>query len=74
MKTYRNLYNQLTSYENLEKAFRKARKGKSSKQYVIEFESNLKENLTLLKCELENFTYNPKIGRASCRERVCQYV
>src|SRR3989338_1515549 len=60
MKTYNNLYSQLISYENLEKAFKKARIGKSSKPYVIEFEKNLKENLTSLRNELENFTYIPK--------------
>lgn len=60
MKTYRNLYNKLVSYENLEKAFKKAKKGKTSKLYVIEFEKNLKENLNFLKSELETFTYAPK--------------
>ncbi len=60
MKTYNNLYFQLISYENLEKAFKKARKGKSLKGYVIEFEKNLKENLNSLKNELGDFTYKPK--------------
>ncbi len=59
MKTYRNLYPQLCSYENLELAFSKARKKKITKQYVIDFESNLEENLTELKHELETFTYAP---------------
>jgi retron-type reverse transcriptase len=59
MKTYRTLYPQLCSYENLELAFRKARKKKTTKQYVIDFESNLKENLNQLKHELETFTYTP---------------
>nr|AQS29696.1 hypothetical protein [uncultured archaeon] len=59
MKTYRNLYNQLYSYENLELAFRRARKRKTSKPYVIEFEKDLYDNLLKLKCELENFTYSP---------------
>src|SRR3989338_2047049 len=60
MRTYKNLYQKLTSYENLEKAFRKARKGKSSKPYVIDFEKNLKENLISLQFELEGLTYAPK--------------
>ena len=60
MKTYNNLYQQLVSYENLEEAFRKAKKGKSLLSYIIEFEKNLEQNLTLLKQELENFTYSPK--------------
>lgn len=60
MKTYKNLFEQLTAYENLEEAFRNARKGKSSLGYVVEFEKGLKENLISLKQELENSTYNPK--------------
>lgn len=60
MKTYGNLYPQLCSYENLELAFKKARKKKTTKPYVAEFESNLKENLNQLKHELETFTYCPR--------------
>src|SRR3989338_10146551 len=60
MKTYKNLYTSLTSYENLEKAFDNAKKGKSPLSYVIEFEKNLEENLLLLRYELEGFTYKPK--------------
>jgi len=39
-------------------AFRKARKGKSKKSYVIKFESNLKENLKTLQKDLINKTYS----------------
>ena len=60
MKTYGSLYPQLCSYENLELAFKKARKKKTKKEYVIDFESNLKENLNELKQELETFTYRPR--------------
>lgn len=42
------------------KAFRKARKGKSKKWYVIEFENNLKNNLLQLRYELETLTYHPR--------------
>lgn len=59
MKTYRNLYNQLCSYENLELAFKKSRKRKTLKDYVIEFEIDLENNLKQLKYELENFIYSP---------------
>ncbi len=59
MKTYKNLYYQLCSYENLELAFQKARKRKTLKNYVIEFETDLQSNLKELKHELENFTYSP---------------
>lgn len=59
MKSYKNLYCQLCSYENLHLAFKRARKRKSLKEYVIEFESNLETNLKQLQNELENFTYVP---------------
>lgn len=60
MKAYGNLYPPLCSYENLELAFRKARKRKTTKPYVIEFESNLKENLNQLNRELETLSYRPR--------------
>lgn len=59
MKTYKDLYSQLCSYENLELAFKKARKRKTGKEYVIEFEVDLEKNLLQLKQELETFTYRP---------------
>lgn len=59
MKRYGNLYSQLCSYENLELAFKKARKRKTMKEYVIEFESDLETHLKQLKHELETFTYSP---------------
>lgn len=59
MKRYGNLYPRICSYENLELAFRKARKGKTKKDYVLEFEMDLEDNLSKLKEELENFTYSP---------------
>ena len=60
MQTYNNLYQKICSYENLELAFKKAKKNKSSKLYVIEFEKNLEENLMLLKAELLLHSYRPK--------------
>lgn len=59
MKSYKRLYFQLYSYENLELAFQKARKGKTLKNYVIEFELDLEKNLKQLQYELENFIYSP---------------
>lgn len=59
MKTYNNLYKKLCSFENLFLAFRKARKGKSKKDYVIKFESDLKNNLKHLQDDLINKTYSP---------------
>lgn len=59
-KTYNNLYEELISLNNLMFAWGKARKGKTKKEYVREFESNLRENILNLHEELKNFSYNPK--------------
>lgn len=59
MKTYNDLYPELCSYENLEIAFKKARKRKTLKPYVVEFESNLERNLLAIQFELQTFTYKP---------------
>ncbi len=55
-----NLYSELCSYENLELAFKKARKGKTLKPYVIEFEANPDKNIKQLQQELLFHTYRPK--------------
>src|SRR3989344_1106530 len=60
MKTYANLYPKIYSMKNLILAWKKARKGKTKKDYVIEFEKNLGFNLKVLHEELKNQTYNPK--------------
>ena len=56
METYRNLYSGLCSYDNLELAWRRARKRKTLKDYVIDFELDIEHNLIKLKHELETFT------------------
>jgi RNA-directed DNA polymerase len=45
---------------NLANAWRKARKGKTKKLYVIEFEKNIRENLLQLRKELLEQTYSPE--------------
>lgn len=60
MKTYNNIYKEIISPRNLFLAWRKARKGKTQKKYVIEFEKDLDKNLQLLHDELKNGTYKPK--------------
>lgn len=60
MKTHKNLYKQVISLENLYLAWRKARKGKTKKSYIIEFEHNLFCNLMALHYELKYFSYDPK--------------
>jgi RNA-directed DNA polymerase len=53
-------YSKVCTYENLALAFQRARKHKTKKLYVIEFEQKLKENLLQLQQELETETYKPK--------------
>ena len=60
MKTHRNLFQKLCSYDNLLLAFMNARKGKAKKEYVIEFGQNLENNLYALQWELLTHTYRPK--------------
>ncbi|MBI3190856.1 hypothetical protein HYZ41_04085, partial [archaeon] len=59
-KTLNNLYGRICSIENLRLAFQKARKGKSERYYVKEFETNIDNNLIQLKKELESETYCPQ--------------
>ena len=54
------MFDRLCSLENLELAYKKARKRKTLKPYVIEFEKNLKGNLTQLRDELLSDIYRPK--------------
>ena len=58
-RSYDHLYPQLTSFENLYLAFRKAAKGKRGQPSVAVFEFNLEENLLLLQDELRAGTYRP---------------
>ncbi len=60
MKTYNNLYPKVYSMRNLIAAWKNARKGKTKKDYVIEFEKNLRDNLIALHYELKYFYYKPK--------------
>ena len=60
MKSYKNLYENIFSHETLFLAYKKARKGKTLKNYVIEFEKDLNKNLMDLHNELKNQTYKPK--------------
>jgi len=55
-----NIYDEIISFENLILAWKKARKGKTKKDYVIEFEKELFYNLMALHYELKYLTYFPK--------------
>lgn len=60
MATHHDLWHELCSYSNLELAFKRARKHKTLKPYVIAFGANLKNNLSLLRTELLLHSYTPK--------------
>jgi hypothetical protein len=60
MKSYNNLYFDIISLKNLILAYQKARKGKTKRNYVREFEENLAYNLKVLHDELKNQTYKPE--------------
>ena len=55
-----DLYSEVISLKNLIFAYKKARKGKTKKNYVKKFEENLAYNLKILYNELKTKTYKPK--------------
>jgi len=83
-----DLYGALCSYDNLFLAYKKAKKHKTTKSYVINFEKNLKENLLLLRSELLLHCYSPrplvnftihdpktrKISKSDFRDRVVHHA
>lgn len=88
MKTYKNLYQQIVSFDNLYKAWRKARRGKRYKVTVASFEQNLDLELIQLHNELITETWEPggyrsftvhepkrrKISAAPFRDRVVHHA
>jgi len=58
-----NLYDRITSFENLWNASRLARKGKRLKEGCSTFELNLEAELLHLQQELQDFSYQPGIYR-----------
>ncbi len=88
MKTYKSLYQKIYNLSNLILAWRKARKGKTKKDYVIEFEKDLRENLLELQKELKDQVYRPKplktfilrdpktrkISKSSFRDRIVHHA
>jgi RNA-directed DNA polymerase len=56
----RDLWKELCSTENLESAYKKARKHKTLRLCVLEFEENLIENINSLRIELIFHSYKPK--------------
>ncbi|VAW40869.1 Retron-type RNA-directed DNA polymerase [hydrothermal vent metagenome] len=88
MKTFKNLYPHISSFANLDDAWRKARKGKRQKPAVAAFEFNAEGNLFQLQRELQDKTYRPgsyrsffiqgskkrKISAAPFRDRVVHHA
>ncbi len=88
MKTIKNIYAEVYSLGNLILAWRKARKGKTKKDYVIEYEKDLIKNLLNLHEELKSQTYKPKplqtfilrdpktrkISKADFRDRIVHHA
>ena len=60
MKTHKNIYFEIISLKNLILAEKKARKGKTKKDYVITFEEDLAYNLKNLHNELKTQSYFPE--------------
>ncbi|MFA5060830.1 MAG: reverse transcriptase/maturase family protein [Candidatus Pacearchaeota archaeon] len=56
----KEIYSKIYHIKNLIFAWKKARKGKTKKVYVIEFEKDLGNNLRQLKFDLMSQTYKPK--------------
>lgn len=60
MVAYHDVWQELCSYPNLKLAYKRARKHKTLKPYVVEFEADLANNLSLLRTELLFHFYKPK--------------
>ncbi|HLC86155.1 MAG TPA: reverse transcriptase domain-containing protein [Candidatus Nanoarchaeia archaeon] len=83
-----DIFSQIISYDNLYLAYEKARKRKTLKQYVIDFEKDLKQNLLDLQSEIIFHTYKPrplqtfilrdpktrKISKSDFRDRVIHHA
>jgi retron-type reverse transcriptase len=83
-----DLYSQIYDIDNLVFAWRKARKHKTKKIYVKEFEMDLQKNLFKLSEELKNQTYTPeplktfvirdpktrKISKSHFRDRIIHHA
>lgn len=88
MKTYNDLYETFYSNKNLIVAWKKARKGKTKRDYIKKFEEHFRENILQLKKELQDESYKPssltrfvirdpktrKISRAEFRDRIVHHA
>jgi len=88
MDNCRDLWAELCSYGNLVLAYKKARKHKTTKEYVLEFEKELENNLLTLRSELLLHCYQPrplvhfiirdpktrKISKSTFRDRIVHHA
>ena len=88
MKTHKNFYHRIYNLKNLSSAYKKARKGKTKKLYVLEFEENLLDNLQEIQFELMTEIYTPmslktfilrdpktrKISQSAFRDRIVHHA
>ena len=58
MKRQNNLYDLISNYDNIAKAFKKAAKGKKKKQYVIDFMKDYEQNIQKLEQDIESKNVN----------------
>ena len=59
MKTIRNVFDEICSFENLYISYQKARRGKRYLGYTVQFDHRLEENLLELSSELQDQSYFP---------------
>lgn len=59
MKTHKQLFEEICSFQNLHLAYLKVRKSKRYRPYVLEFNFNLEANLLNLQRDLLSLTYQP---------------
>ena len=64
MKTQKNLFERVFSFENLYMSYLKARRGKNNSSEVLEFTYDLENNLAALQKKLQNGTY--RTGKYRC--------
>jgi RNA-directed DNA polymerase len=57
MKSHKNIFEEICSFENLYQSYLKARKCKRYKDYILDFSWNVEEELLALQAELKNKTY-----------------
>jgi len=63
MKRAKNLFESIADFENLFRAYRRARRGKRYREYALDFDARLEENLLGIRKDLLEETYEPSSYR-----------